>query len=170
MDDVIWTARLELRPVTAAVVLADMAGPAALGDALGAAVPDGWPPPLVSDALPNMANFLERHPDLAAWSARYWVREETGHPVLVGLGGFKGAPAGGDAELGYSVVEAYQRQGYATEAVAGMVAWAFERDLSRVVAHTLPGLHASIKVLERNGFELVGEGEEPGTVRFERRR
>lgn len=64
------------------------------------------------------------------------------------------------------MVEARQRQGYATEAVAGMVAWA--QGVERVVAHTLTTLGASIRVLEGNGFGLVGDGDEPGTVRSER--
>lgn len=169
MQDVIVTERLELRPVTAAVVRADIAGPDELGAALGAAVPEGWPPPLVADALPHMAEFLEHHPELAPWGARYWISRVTGAPVLVGMGGFKGAPAAGGAELGYSVVEAFQRRGYATEAVAAMVAWALGRGVELVVAHTLPALTASIKVLQRNGFTLVGDGDEPGTIRFEHR-
>ncbi|MEO6121823.1 MAG: GNAT family protein [Acidimicrobiales bacterium] len=170
MHDVICTERLELRTVTAAVVRADIAGPAELAAALGVGVPDGWPPPLVAAALEHMAEFLERHPELAPWGGRYWVSRATEVPALVGMGGFKGAPAAGDAELGYSVVETCQRRGYATEAVGAMVAWAFERGVDRVVAHTVPSLVASIKVLERNDFRSVGDGEEPGTIRFERTR
>lgn len=169
-DEEIRTERLLLRPVPAAVVRADLAGAPALAAALGVAVPADWPPPLVADALPALADFLERRPDLSGWAGRYWVATRSAVPGLVGLGGFKGLPAGGQAELGYSVVGTRQRRGYATEAVAGLVAWAFARGVETVVAHTLPDLAPSIKVLERNGFVLVGPGEEAGTIRFERAR
>jgi RimJ/RimL family protein N-acetyltransferase len=40
----------------------------------------------------------------------------------------------------------------------------------RVIAETLPELAGSIGVLRRCGFRLLGEGSEPGVIRFELRR
>jgi len=39
-----------------------------------------------------------------------------------------------------------------------------------VIAETLPELTPSIGVLRKCGFELIGEGSEPGVIRFERTR
>ena len=36
------------------------------------------------------------------------------------------------------------------------------------IAETLPDLRPSIGVLEKTGFELLGEGSEPGVIRFSR--
>ena len=39
----------------------------------------------------------------------------------------------------------------------------------RFIGYTYPHLIASVRVLEKNGFLYCGAGEEPGTIRFERR-
>ncbi|HIC54884.1 MAG TPA: hypothetical protein EYO97_13715 [Gemmatimonadetes bacterium] len=44
-----------------------------------------------------------------------------------------------------------------------------DRDLSERLAETLSDLAPSIAVLHRIGFELVGDGSEPGVIRFEHR-
>jgi RimJ/RimL family protein N-acetyltransferase len=91
---------------------------------------------------------------------------------VIGNGGFKGHhSADGTCEIGYSVMESHQRHGYATEAVEGLVAWAFrDPGVTRVIAHTLPALRPSIRVLEKCGFQRAKEAIEPGTIMFERRR
>jgi RimJ/RimL family protein N-acetyltransferase len=38
-----------------------------------------------------------------------------------------------------------------------------------VIAETLPGLVPSIGVLEKLGFSLIGDGSEPGVIRYEKR-
>jgi RimJ/RimL family protein N-acetyltransferase len=91
----------------------------------------------------------------------------------VGTGGFKGRPdAAGDVETGYSIVQSFQRRGYATEAVGGLVGWALgHADVRRVIAHTFPHLAGSIGVLTKLGFERVDEQpSEEGTVRYALRR
>ena len=45
-----------------------------------------------------------------------------------------GPDATGTVEIGYSVLEEYQRRGYASEAVEALVAWAFLRPGVRRVA------------------------------------
>ena len=71
-------------------------------------------------------------------------------------------------EIGYSILESQQRQGYAPEAVGALLAWAFAHpEVHTVRAHTLPELVASIRVLEKCGFRHVGPGAEAGTIRYE---
>lgn len=56
-------------------------------------------------------------------------------------------------ELGYIVSPAFQRQGYATEAAAALLRWAFaQRPIHRVVAHCNPDNPASWRLLERVGL------------------
>jgi len=79
-------------------------------------------------------------------------------PRAVGVGGFKGKPSWeGTAEIGYSVMPDYQRLGFALEAVAGLVGWAFPTRRGLVTAETLPALEVSIRVLENNGFHYFEE-------------
>jgi len=76
-----------------------------------------------------------------------------------------------ELEVGYSVMEPHQRRGYATEVVHALVDWAFAHpEIDRVVAHTLPELLPSIRVLEKNDFALSPETIEEGAIMFERTR
>ena len=68
-------------------------------------------------------------------------------------------------------MESHHRHGYASEAVSALVEWAFSHpDIDRVVAHTLPVLTPSIRVLEKNGFVRVDEVLEEGAIMFELKR
>ena len=92
--------------------------------------------------------------------------------VVIGAAGYLGAPnPDGTVEVGYSIVPAFQAQGYASEIVQALVsrAWSVPQ-VSRVIAHTVPANVGSIKVLERCGFKAVGPGGEAGTVEYERLR
>ena len=61
------------------------------------------------------------------------------------------------ANLGYWIGPDFARQGYMSEAVRGLVAYAFETlDLSRVEAACLPKNEASRGLLERCGFKYEG--------------
>lgn len=87
--------------------------------------------------------------------------------VLIGVDGFKGAPnENGDVEIGYSILEEYQRQGFGSEAVAALTDWASAQGVQNVIAETLPELISSIRVHEKNGFALVDEGAEEGVIRY----
>jgi RimJ/RimL family protein N-acetyltransferase len=88
---------------------------------------------------------------------------------LIGSAGYKGPPGkDGTVEVGYGIVSDHQRRGYASEAVRGLVKRAFELPgVRRVIAETYPELVPSIGVLRRCGFELTGDGSEPGVIRFE---
>jgi RimJ/RimL family protein N-acetyltransferase len=167
------TARLALVPATPAALRAELDGAPALSSVLGVTVPAEWPPDLYDrDAIGYTLARLEERPEEAGWWSYYVVlREAPAGPVAVGVCGYKGPPADGEVEIGYSVLGAYQRRGIATEATRALVTRAFARpEVHRVVAHTLPGLVPSIGVLERCDFRLTGPGAEEGTIRFERAR
>jgi RimJ/RimL family protein N-acetyltransferase len=62
----------------------------------------------------------------------------------------------------------HQRNGFASEAVKGLLEWAFKQpNVDRVIAETLTDGFHSQKVLKNNGFTFIGEGSEPGVIRFE---
>lgn len=165
------TPRLELVAATADLARAEMDDVPALARRLDATVAAEWPPPLNDrDSQAWTLRFLEQHPDGVGWAMWYFVRRAD--RAAVGVGGFKGLPsADGTVEVGYSVLEAQQRRGYASEAVEGLVAWAFGHpEVTRVTAETYPELVASIGVLAKTGFTFIGPGSEDRVVRFERRR
>lgn len=168
MTALIRTRRLELQPAGTAELEAELAGRAFLEECLGARVPPDWPPELYDEAaLRHTLDVVESAGGESAWALYYMVDRAVG--VAIGVCGFKGPPdADGVVEIGYSVVPAFRRKGYATEAVSGLVTRAFAEPLvSRVVAQTFTSLAASVGVLEKLGFRFAGAGDEPGAVKYE---
>lgn len=82
---------------------------------------------------------------------------------VIGRGGFKGPPgADGVVEIAYGVATEHQGNGYATEAAAALVGYAFSHGQVRLVrAHTRPESNASTRVLAKCGFRQVGEAIDP---------
>jgi RimJ/RimL family protein N-acetyltransferase len=167
----IRTERLELIPATVTTARAALDGPDALAAALDAVVPAGWPPQFLdAPALEFTLARLDAGLEQAGWWMYFILLPGDGaRPTLIGSAGYKGPPsADGTVELGYGIVGEYQRRGFASEATRGMMARAFRYpSVRRVIAETLPELTASIGVLDKCGFRLIGEGSEPGVIRFE---
>lgn len=160
--------RLRLVAANIELMQADLAGQAALAQALDAIVPAEWPPelfdrPAVKYGIRQLQNRAE-----AGWSFWYLLRPENGKWRVLGVCGFKGRPdAQGSVEIGYSILHPYRGKGYASEAVSRLVEWAFtHHGVSEVSAETLPHLSQSIRVLEKNGFRRAGSGTEYGQIRY----
>jgi ribosomal-protein-alanine N-acetyltransferase len=171
MTPPIRTARLDLVPAAAAHLAAELDGPAALARALGVREPDEWPPDLYDRAAVEFSLVIAEHtpPEDACWLSYYFVlRDDDGFgPTAIGIGGFKGPPEEAQVEIGYSVLDAYRRRGFASEAAEGFLRFAFQApEVRTVVAETFPELVPSIGVLEKCGFRLVGAGSEEGTIGF----
>ena len=166
----IKTARLRLVAITVAMLDAERRANGLLAGLLGAKLTGEWPPehwePHVLDFIQKQ---MENEPRTAGWNryvlldGRLWEK-----PTLIGsVGGF--AKPQGDVEIGYSTLPAFQRKGYATEAANGLIKMLFAAEQVRsVCAQTYPSLPESIKVMERCGMTFVGDGDDPGTVRYRR--
>jgi [ribosomal protein S5]-alanine N-acetyltransferase len=117
----------------------------------------GWPrPETAEDTLrylePILAGQAER--GYASWAV---IERETGR--LVGdCGLFPADDVGPDVELAYGLAPDVWGRGYATEAAAACLRVGFEElGVDRIVADVDPGNAASIRVLEKVGFERTGE-------------
>ncbi len=112
------------------------------------------------EAMVQAGGWLADHPESAEWWT-YWFVDPAA-AMLVGLGGFKGAPAEGLVEIGYALAPGWRRRGLATEAARGMIGFALaDPRVERILAHTLPESNESTAVLERLGFALEGEMIDP---------
>jgi RimJ/RimL family protein N-acetyltransferase len=140
---------------------------ALLSRVLEAAVPDDWPPPFNDeDSARYFLDYLTAHPDAVGWMMWYFVRDGGDARIVIGNGGFKGAPVDAKVEIGYSIMPAFQRHGYATEAVSALIDWAFSHEpVTRIVAETLPDLHASQALLRKLAFREV-QASHPHVLRF----
>jgi ribosomal-protein-alanine N-acetyltransferase len=136
--------------------------------------PEGWPD---ETDRRHVTIWLERAPALAVrdeWRPRAIVDREG---MMVGHAGFHLPPQplteamadasfqgtceptpGGVVEVGYTVFPDYRRLGYASEAIACLVRWAFDTgDVTSVLATLAPDNVASLRVLDRvGGFRQVG--------------
>lgn len=151
---IIQTQRLTLVPFTLAMVNAALRDRIALGRLLAARVPDDWPNDDVLLMLAQDAMLLEAEPHRSEWS---YLVIHTGERALIGDIGFHAPPdANGCIEIGYDILDAYRRQGYAVEASEALLDWAFQQPGVRyVVAECLVGNVASMRVLEKLGLRRV---------------
>ncbi len=163
----IRTARMELIAGSAMLLKAELHGNGRLSALLNARVPDEWPPEAWKLAMEEFLARVEQHPGLAGWLSWYWVLVKGDTRTLIGSGGFTGAPFNGEAMVGYAVLEPYRHRGYGSEAVSALINWAFARPgVQRIVAETGHTNKASIRLLEKCGFEYAGKGFERGTIRY----
>ena len=170
MTSAITTPRLRLIPATRAMIAAELAGPEALAQALGAEVPPDWPPEYHDTEVLRFWDEQLTRPGAAGWWIYYAVATESGtSPMVVGSVGYKGPPADGVVEIGYSVIPSWRRRGLATEASRALIEAAWEQGAQEVIAHTLAHLEPSIGVLRKLGFEPA-ESSEGGELEFRLRR
>ncbi len=162
------TERLFLFGGTEASLVAELQNRRVLAEVLGIAVPANWPPPLYDQpAMEFTLKYLKENPDAKNWIFWYIVLKH--NFLAIGITGYKGKPsADGTVEVGYSICEQFQRNGYASEAVGALIKHAFSHEeVQKVIAETLPDLLPSIKVMEKNGLRFVGQGSEEGVNRYE---
>jgi [ribosomal protein S5]-alanine N-acetyltransferase len=112
---------------------------------------------------------LRKDPDYAIWGPRAVVLEsavlETG-ARMIGHIGFHGTPnqpyllefVPDGIEFGYTIDQAYRRQGFALEASLALMRWAaLEHGITRFVLSVSPNNAASQGLAAKLGFKKVGE-------------
>lgn len=84
----------------------------------------------------------------------FWLIVRKSDRLVVGSADFKDLPDDQQTvEIGYGLETPYEHQGYMTETVNAMCAWALNRpDISRIIAETYSDGLASQRVLTRCGF------------------
>ena len=91
---------------------------------LGARIPLTWPSRGMMTALPSLLEPLLTDPNATIWGIYAIV--DRGRGWLVGDVGFKGRPdEKGAVKIGYKVLPTMRPRGFAGEAAAALVEWAF---------------------------------------------
>lgn len=97
-----------------------------------------------------------------------WAVERRGDGALVGMCGLLRRDTLPGPDIGYAFLPAFRGQGYASEAAAATLDFAFTRaGLDRVLAIVTPGNAGSVRVLEKLGLRQQGRqafGGEPLAV------
>ncbi len=100
---------------------------------------------------------VKENPEVNKWFVRFIVLASSRE--IIGSTSFHGAPdSSGMIEIGLGVEDAFQRQGFAKEALKGMWLWACESPEVKTLRYTVsPDNLASIKVIEYFGFQFMGQ-------------
>lgn len=85
----------------------------------------------------------------------FWIVIDKSTNSIVAELGFKGIPdRNGEVEIGYGTMPDQRQKGFMTEAVSGMIEWASQRkDVTGILAETDEMNSASIRIVQKNGFE-----------------
>lgn len=113
-----------------------------------------WEPPLpLADARQTVERFAQGDPEAPGW---FQYAVDLGG-VLIGDLGLNLHENLLQAEVGFTLASQYQGQGYASEAVLGLLHHLFvDRELHRVSAEADARNTASVRLLERVGFTREG--------------
>jgi RimJ/RimL family protein N-acetyltransferase len=164
--DDIPTPRLILRGMSVAFLEASLRGDVEQAQAaLGLAAPSEWFTQKRFIALRRDGCCTD--PAYLPWSVRAIGLRATGE--MIGHIGFHSRPdppylrelAPGAVEFGYEVAAAHRRQGYATEAICGLMTWAAtEHAVERFVVSISPANTASTALAAKLGFLRIGGHED----------
>ena len=89
----------------------------------------------------------------------FWIFEKSNHNRILGRVSLFNFAFGGmmSCTIGYHLDKEYTSKGYMTEAVNAIVDFAFEElNIHRIEAYVMPDNGASIRLLERCGFQSEG--------------
>lgn len=153
----IATHRLLLIPFTAhscsAVLNNNLNALAALGLQPG----NGYPDDETLQTLPRILINLGKVPEPSGFESWMVVIKDTN--TIIGDVGFKGIPnSTGAIDIGYGLIATERKKGYAHEAVAGLIKWAFSQPQVKVItARSLTDNIASARVLQKLYFNAETE-------------
>jgi [ribosomal protein S5]-alanine N-acetyltransferase len=168
----IETKRLKMVPFSLEVMKAALYARDRLPALTGAQVPTDWPGNDLAEVLPLFIADMEDDPLRVAWDGVIIHKDSM---TIIGDMGLKNGPdERGIADVGYSIVLAYRNQGYATEMLRGVIAWAFERQgLVAITAECIYDNIGSIRVLEKAGLcrlkstsGALWAGQEPTLIKW----
>jgi RimJ/RimL family protein N-acetyltransferase len=160
MASPIRTTRLELVPLDPAALRHMIVGDRAAAEhILRLALPPDFPTDNErAGFLPIQLQRMKANPKRRDWMARLMVTHTNG---VVGHCGFHGPPdIIGRAEIGYTVFAPFRGQGFAKEAAAALVRWAFGQGEKEVYASVSPRNAPSLAVVRAVGFTQIGTQED----------
>jgi RimJ/RimL family protein N-acetyltransferase len=150
------TAAVRVEPVRLAWIEALIAGDDVFTERFSIPVVPGWVG--FPEALPAARDGARRC-DADPWGSQLIFDETDG--ALVGFGGFKGAPANGEVEIGYAIAPARRGRGLATAAATVMIERARAAGVRTVLAHTLAEPNPSTSVLTHCRFTRTATLPDP---------
>ncbi|MGF9908687.1 GNAT family N-acetyltransferase [Brevibacillus porteri] len=115
----------------------------------------GWPDEDAMETIPKIIKALELTGEPTGFES--WMIITKDGMKIIGDVGFKGAPnAEGEVDIGYGIIEAERKKGYAYEAAEGLANWALlQPDVKKITAKCLLDNKDSAKLLVKMGFTEI---------------
>lgn len=157
----IQTSRLTLLPFTKIICEQALNNSAVMLASLGIIPCDGWPDLETLDTLPRIINNLNKVKEPSGFES--WMIIETSTNLIIGDIGFKGIPnEAGEIDLGYGIIASKRKKGFAQEAAAGVLQWAFlnHKKVKAVTASCLIDNLGSKKILSLLNFSVIKQDNE----------
>jgi len=125
----------------------------------------GVDPELLRTVGQQTVAMLQRTGATTPWTG--YLAVDSAHQIIIGTCGFPAPPdSEGVVEIAYFTFPLYEGRGYASAMAAALVELAEgTAGIRRVRAHTLPEGNASTRILEKLGFERIGETIDPDAGR-----
>lgn len=133
---------------------------------LNGARPAHWAEDFPADGDRVIAGLFTEHP---AWLGEYGHRQviERDSGLVVGSIGLFWPPSDGTVEIGYGIVSSRRGRGYASEATRALTEFALTApSVHAVHANVELSNPASIRVLEKAGFQRAHTDTEQNTARY----
>lgn len=152
------TERLTMMVFTLDMMNAALESNTQLKEASGCEVPENYPMELYKQMLPYKIERFHEHPEENLWEGLIIHTESN---TIIGDMGFKGGPdENGEMDIGYSILPEYRGNGYASEMASSIVRWGLKQPgVKKITASCSTGNQASIRVLEKAGFQRTGESD-----------
>jgi ribosomal-protein-alanine N-acetyltransferase len=115
---------------------------------------------ILGDAAAAQADLYEQTNAEAPWIA--YLAYDAHANEIVGICAFKDMPEDGMVEIAFYTFPGYEGRGWGGAMTAGLVeiAWR-DAEVDTVFAHTEPEENASVRIVKKLGFTLVGPMEYP---------
>ncbi|MED1782238.1 GNAT family N-acetyltransferase [Brevibacillus fortis] len=122
---------------------------------MGLTLGKGWPDADTMETIPKIIIALELAGKPTGFES--WMIITTDGMEIIGDAGFKGGPnTEGEVDIGYGIIEAERKKGYAYEAAAGLTNWALSQPkVKKITAKCLLDNIDSAKILVKMGFEEI---------------
>ncbi|MGG4440941.1 GNAT family N-acetyltransferase [Brevibacillus fortis] len=122
---------------------------------MGLTLGKGWPDADTMETIHKIIIALERAGESTGFES--WMIITTDGMKIIGDAGFKGGPnTEGEVDIGYGIIEAERKKGYAYEAAAGLTNWALSQPkVKKITAKCLLDNIDSAKILVKMGFEEI---------------
>lgn len=156
----IQTERLELLPLTSNQLKLWIEDISELEKELGCTYKAERMEGFFLEIVKGQFRITEKDPGNYMWHS-FWFLIRKSDRVVVGTADFKDTPnEDNEVEIGYGLGNAFEHNGYMTEAVKAMCEWAMQQQgVSHVIAETALDSFASQKILQSCGFKKYTSGD-----------